>query len=210
MSTKLLGLAALACAAAALLATSALAQVVREADTYSLAGVLDEWNPADDFSFSSRGNQILFANIDSEFFQVRGRRGGDHGEEDEGHEPGAGGSGGHEEGDGCEDEEGGGAAICLQVFDATGTMICWADRPLRPGWQRDPALACPLPSVTGIAGYTLRVSFKGTGCGPGRQGGHEVAAASATSPGEGTPYLMNWSLRTVAGDGQMLSQSLRN
>lgn len=55
MNVRYLSLATLACAAATLLATPALGQVVRESDTKSLAGLLDSaWNQADSFAFFSQ------------------------------------------------------------------------------------------------------------------------------------------------------------
>lgn len=205
MNTKSPRLATLACTVAALLATPAIGQVVPDFDTLSLAGTLDAyWNPADDYSFSSRGDEVLFATVDSELFQVRGRRDGDH-EEGGGMPPDTGG-GEHEEGDDCADDEDSQGALCLQLFDAAGAMLCWADRPLRPGWQRDPSLACPLPSGRGLAAYTLRIGLKADGCGPGAAGETVVA----TDDGFVTPYVLNWSLRRVATDGQLLSQSVRD
>lgn len=213
MNTKLLGLATLACTAAALLATPALGQVVRESDTKTLAGLLDSnWNPADSFTFFSRGDEILFADLDAELFQVKGRRGGSH-EDDEGD------CGGHEtealapaadDGHDDHDDAGGPGGLCLQVIDPAGTMICWADRPARPGWQRDPAIACPLPKVNGNATYTLRVSLKAGGCGPGATGGHETTVIASSSASAITPYLLNWSLRRIAADGRLQSEGARS
>lgn len=211
MNTKSRVLATLACAAAALLATPVLGQVVRESETRSLAGVLDDWNPTDSFSFSSRGNEVLFADVDAEIYQVQGRRGGSH-DDDEG------GCGGHDTAaitasadDGHDDHaaSAGPGGLCLQVFDAAGTMICWADRPARPGWQRDPALACPLPSAQGVANYELRISVKTGGCGPGGHDGHEPVFTAAPSGGPNIPYMINWSLRRISSDGPLLSQSNR-
>jgi hypothetical protein len=205
MNIKLLGLATLACTAAALLATPAIGQVVRETDTKTLAGLLDSaWNPADSFTFFSQGDEILFADVDAELFQVKGRRGGSH-EDDEGD------CGGHttdalaaEADDGHDhDDSGGPGGLCLQVLDASGTMLCWADRPARPGWMRDPAIACPLPKTRGNATYTLRVSLKAGGCGPGGHGGHDTAVVAAAVEGTVTPYLLNWSLRGIATDGRL-------
>ena len=212
MNTKSSGLAALACLAAALLASPALGQVVRETDTNSLAGVLDAyWNPADSFAFQSRGGELLFADVDAEIFQVKGRKGGAHDDEED--------CGGHESGEVVtaaaddhedHDDAGGPGGICLQVIDAAGTMICWADRPARPGWQRDPAIACPLPGSGTPAQYQLRVSLKSGGCGPGAAGGHDAALAAAPAEGAVTPYLLSWSLRRVADDGGLLLQSVRS
>jgi len=205
MNTKILGLATLACAAMALLATPAFGQVVRENDTRTLAGLLDSnLNVEDRYTFFSQGDEILFADLDAELFQVKGRRGGgcdDH--ETDALAPAA--------DDGHDDHDSGGpGGLCLQVIDPYGAMICWADRPARPGWQRDPAIACPLPKVSGNATYTLVVSLKVEGCGPGASG-HDTAVVYASS-GESlaTPYLLNWSLRRVAQDGQLQSEGARS
>jgi len=213
MNTKSLGLATLACAAAALLATPAFGQVVRETDTKTLAGLLDSnWNQADSFIFFSRGEEILFADLDAELFQVKGRRGGSH-DDDEGD------CGGHEtetlapaadDGHDDHDDSGGPGGLCLQVIDPTGAMICWADRPARPGWQRDPAIACPLPKSRGNATYTLRVSLKAGGCGPGASGGHDITVSASPGGSQLTPYLLNWSLRRIAPDGALQSASARS
>ena len=212
MKTKLLGLATLACAAAVLFATPALGQVVRETDTNSLAGVLDSyWNPDDSFAFQSKGGEVLFADVDAEIFQVKGRKGGSHDDEED--------CGGHDSGelvtaaaDDHEDHDdaGGPGGMCLQVINSAGTMICWADRPARPGWQRDPAIACPLPDSGRPAQYHLRVSLKSGGCGPGGAGGHDAVVMAAPSDGAVTPYVLNWSLRRVADDGALLNQSVRS
>ena len=59
----------------------------------------------------------------------------------------------------CGDSTSGPSDLCLQVVDSAGDKICWAGRPIRPGWQRDPRLACPIPA--GFTGeFTLRV-FQG-------------------------------------------------
>ena len=212
MNRKSLGLATLACAAAVLFATPALGQVVRETDTNSLAGVLDSyWNPDDSFAFQSKGGEVLFADVDAEIFQVKGRKGGSHDDEED--------CGGHDSGelvtaaaDDHEDHDdaGGPGGMCLQVINSAGTMICWADRPARPGWQRDPAIACPLPDSGRPAQYHLRVSLKSGGCGPGGAGGHDAVVMAAPSDGAVTPYVLNWSLRRVADDGALLNQSVRS
>ena len=212
MNTKLLGLATLACTAAALLATPVFGQVVRETDTKTLAGLLDSnWNPADSFTFFSRGDEILFADLDAELFQVKGRRGGSH-EDDEGdcggHETEALAPAADEHDD--HDNSGGPGGLCLQVLDPAGTMLCWADRPARPGWQRDPAIACPLPKTRGNTAYTLRVGLKVGGCGPGANGGHDVTPYASPGDSQVTPYLLNWSLRRIAPDGDLQSASARS
>lgn len=208
MNTRTLGLATLACTAAALLATPAFGQVVRESDTKTLAGLLDSnLNPQDSFTFLSQGDELLFADLDAELFQVKGRR---TGEDDEGD------CGGHEAdalapaADDGHDDSGGPGGLCLQVFDSTATMLCWADRPARPGWQRDPAIACPLPKTRGVTTYELRVGLKVGGCGPGANGGHDVALYASPGESQVTPYLLNWSLRRIAPDGDLQSAGARS
>lgn len=63
-----------------------------------------------------------------------------------------------------------------------------------------------LPSGRGPATYTLRIRLKADGCGPGAAGETLVA----TGDGVVTPYVLNWSLRRVATDGQLLSQSIHD
>ena len=147
-----------------------------------IAGVLDSDTPYGEFTFKSAGNQILFAEIKSEIYQTIGRKGGSH-ETDEGDEGGCtddhttddggstdtGSTGGcsHDTSDSSTDEGhddcggGGGAGdFCLQVLDPAGVKLCWAGRPDRPGWQRDPRLACPIPEGFEEREFTLRV-FRG-------------------------------------------------
>lgn len=181
-------LAALACATGG----AAQAQVVREDGVKSVARILDGPLGAffDDFTFHSRRPQVLFATIDGDLYQTTGRPAHD--------EPHA------TEQNGCADE-GGPGGFCLQVLDAGGSIICWADRPVRPGWQRDPRLACPLrPSGPSGETYTLRVSLRGEGenpCGPD-------AGGSGTYPDPGPdepdhPYLLDVSLRDIVPEGAM-------
>jgi len=144
-----------------------------------IAGVLDPVMGYDEFTFKSSGNQILFAEIKSEIYQTNGRKGGSH-ETDEGDDGGctddhstgggtdSGSTGGcsHETSDGSTDEGhddcggGGGGDFCLQVIDPAGDKLCWAGRPDRPGWQRDPRLACHIPGSYGEGEFSLRV-FRG-------------------------------------------------
>jgi hypothetical protein len=169
-----------------------------------IAGVLT--GPFDAFSFKSDGDQVLFAEIKSDYYQTRGRMGGSHetGEETEGGCSDGGSSGGMPsetppEGTsgGCTDSThtddthddscgggGGPGDLCLQVLSEEGTMICWAGRPARPGWQRDPRLACPISEE---GDYLLRVALGP--CGPG---GHETGTATESGSGEQPPrpYLL--------------------
>ncbi len=206
MNNKSMAVAAATCVAL-LVAAPVQGQVVRETDINSIAGLLDAFNTADTFGFSSRGNEILFADVDSEIYQVQGRRGSDHDDE--------GGCGTHTtmvsqhvENGGCGDDDGGVGGLCLQVFDPAGIMICWADRPARPGWQRDPALVCPLPFTQSNSSYQLRIIRKEGSCGPGGHG-HQSAFMAVSSEDPGISYIINWSLRRVATDGDLKSQSNR-
>lgn len=180
-------------ASVCLISQAAWAQVDREDGVKSVARVLD--GPAgaffDDFTFRSNHPQILFATIDGDLYQSAGRPA---------HEE----SNAIDQGGGC-DEEGGPGGFCLQVLDANQNIICWADRPMRPGWQRDPRLACPLFPV-GPAGerYTLRVSLRGEGedpCGPGPAG---IGLYPEPGPDEPEhPYLLDVSLRDIAPEGDL-------
>jgi hypothetical protein len=145
-----------------------------------IARVLDPVMGYDEFTFRSAGDQILFAEIKSEIYQTAGRKGGSH-ETEEGddggctddHSTGGGSPGGGSTG-GCTDSShtddthddscggggGGGGDFCLQVIDPGENKICWAGRPDRPGWQRDPRLACPIPAGYEDGEFTLRV-FRG-------------------------------------------------
>lgn len=180
-------------ASVCLIGQAAWAQVDREDGVKSVARVLD--GPAgaffDDFTFRSNHPQILFATIDGDLYQTTGR--GAHEES-----PGA------EQGEECSDE-GGPGGFCLQVLDASQNIICWADRPMRPGWQRDPRLACPLYPVNRAGErYTLRVSLRGEGenpCGPGPGGAGKYPDPGADEPEH--PYLLDMSLRDIAPEGNI-------
>ncbi len=76
--------------------------------------------------------------------------------------------------------------------------MCYADRPLRPGWQRDPRLACPLPATRHPVTYTLRVALRGEeeSCGQ--------TAVYPPAPGQPRPYLLDVSLRGIAPTGPLL------
>lgn len=168
-------------------ATQAEAQVTREDDVSSLAGLLQAGEGYQDFTFWSRGGEILFADVDADLYQFAGRRTEDH--EDDG-----GGGGG---GTGCEDE-GGPGGLCLQVLDRDGHLLCWADRPARPGWQRDPRLSCPIPESRGWRGYVLRVALRGEegACG-------QTDVYPSVPEGGFQPYLLNVSLRRIASPGDL-------
>jgi hypothetical protein len=119
--------------------------VMADSNEY-ISRVLD--GSCDDFKFQGHAGQILFAEIKSEIYQSKGRMGGDHGE------TGGGCSEGESSECSCDDDSGGGPQVlCLQILNSEG-KICWAGRPVRPGWQRDPRLTCHLPDDDT---YTLRV-----------------------------------------------------
>lgn len=158
----------LACAVYAL----AIASPSLAGDDNTIAGVLSGDLGCHVYSFESYGGQILFAELLAEFYQSRGRSSGGGCEHDEGSltetdlvlEGGMGGCGGDggggtggNAGCGCGDSSAGPNDLCLQVVNSLGNKICWAGRPIRPGWQRDPRLACHL---TQPDNYFLRV-FRG-------------------------------------------------
>jgi hypothetical protein len=182
MNTLLRALAVVAVGCA--LAGVAQGQVIREADTRSVAGLLDATHPANEFTFKSAGGEILFADIDANVYQIQGRGEEDH---EEGGESGA-----------CEGPPR--ATFCLQVVDAMQSVLCWAERPVNPGWQRDPRLLCRLsPSATaGGETYALRVALKPEGegtCGP--------TLSAAPIPSEEVPYLLSVSLRRIVQGGNL-------
>ena len=158
-----------------LLCGAAHAQVVREQGAVSVAGVLHtSTNPSDDFTFRSAGGEILFADLDADLYLPRGSHDEGGCEEDGG-------------GDGCGGEDDGGRfTFCLTVADAGGDLLCSADPNVRPGWERDPRLACVLEQP---GQYVLRVSL----CNPPAED-EEVEL----------PYLLNLSLRKRARDGELI------
>jgi len=185
-----------------------------------IAGVLDEYKPYNEFTFESSGNQVLFAEIKSEIYQTQGRKGGSH-ETDEGDEGGCsdggstggtpGGTSGGTSG-GCSDSShtaddthddscggGGGAGdFCLQVWNPVeGKKLCWAGRPERPGWQRDPRLACHIPEMAMAEeqDFTLRV-FRGQ-CGSPDMNSVTIEAGTSIA------YLLEVKLLNIAQDGSL-------
>ena len=183
MSRKrtVLKLTLLACMVLAL----ALASPARADDDNTIAGVLSANPGCNVYSFDSTGGQILFVEAGAEFYQSKGRSsgggcdhddgtstdtvadsegsctdGGTSGGSDGGSSGGCSGDDGTTHDDGgcdCGDSTSGPNDLCLQVLDESGTKICWAGRPQRPGWQRDPRLACHLEDA---GDYLLRV-FRG-------------------------------------------------
>jgi hypothetical protein len=131
-----------------LMATSSVSQALfgGEDDRKSIAGVLTPGEQETvEWTFKSKGGEILFASIDAEIYRVK--------------------TGEHEtsitaaEGGGCEDE-GGPGLFYIEVADQSG-VICRADKPSPPpGWMRDPRLACKLPTTQVQNTYVLRVGLK--------------------------------------------------
>jgi len=112
----------------------------------------------DDFSFTGSSGEVLFVDMKANVYQMHGRTGGSHESMEMTSDPVV--VTAMEGGGGCSGEEGGPGGFCVQVLDSAGTAVCWADRPVQPGWQRDPRLACPLPE-DGL--YTLRIFLRGDG-----------------------------------------------
>ena len=179
-----------------LLATVAPAQFTRESGVGSIAGTLQKAvDEQDDFEFSSRGNQVLFADLDADvFLNETEDAGGETGCSDSSEGCATPDEG--EEGSGCED--GGPGRFALEVLDVDQTVLCSATRPTRPGWERDPRLACLL---TDAGYYILRVKLSGMG------GNH----AAEDLAGKVFPYLLNVSLRERAPDlpGTDLDQAIK-
>jgi hypothetical protein len=164
-----------------LTALPAAAQVVREDNTKSIAGVLvpiaGDPLPFSEWTFRSPGGEILFASLDAEIYLPRIH------EEPAGPTASA-----------CEDE-GGPGLFYIAVIGPDGAEVCRAERPAPPpGWQRDPRLACLLPSMAKgkEATYTLRVGLLGTG---------EVPQAFY-------PFLLNVSLRGVPPSGMKIRDAI--
>ena len=159
MSRKpsILKLTLLACMVLALALTSP----ARADDDNTIAGVLSANPGCNEYAFVSDGGQILFAEAGAELYQSRGRSSGGGCDHDDGTvhvEGGCSSDDGstHDDG-GCGDSTSGPNDLCLQVVDSSEVKICWAGRPIRPGWQRDPRLACHLEEEDR---YFLRV-FRG-------------------------------------------------
>jgi hypothetical protein len=146
----------------------------------------------DDYAFSSAGGVILFADLDAYIFQNSGRG--------MGHEAAVAADPTHGSGGGCAGDGPGG--FCLQLLDSIGQLVCWADRPVSPGWMRDPSLACPLPaSVGGPETYTLRVSLRGEGESPCSD---TVNYPSPKNPDKRHPYLLHISIKNIAPTGSLM------
>ena len=193
-----------AVAACLLLTVPVDAQVVREEDVASVAGLLRGLSDVSEFTFNARANQVLFATIDSSIYQNHGRnpsQSGGSGCEESGRAvdgtdgescsyPEEGGSCSHDSsGGGCSGSESGPLHIKLELINSAGGRVCHAGRPTYPGWQRDPRLICLLMAEDD---YTLRVLVSGMG--------EETLTPDATVE---IPYLLNVSLRDVASSGSL-------
>lgn len=168
------------------------AQVVRESDVKSIAGMLYGYSPTASWTFKSAGNQILFATLDADIYRMMAG-------EDDGHETTA----EAEPGGGCGGEdEGGPVRFYIEVKDGAGQQICYAERPAPPpGWQRDPRLACVLPATGGAQlTYSLVVGMT-------RQGEEEPHATGAGGGG-GHPFILNVSLRRIAPTGANIQSAI--
>ncbi len=167
-------------AAAGLLGVSIQAQVVRESGAASVAGVLNQSSDfTTEYALKADGNQLLIADLDAELFRTPGGCGGEEGITTT--EAG---------GDtcGCEDTETGPHGFYIEIY-RDGVKVCSAGRPTRPGWERDPRLACLLEDE---ATYTVRVRFVPKG----------------ENPPDKVPFLLNVTLRGVAPDGMNLKDAL--
>ncbi len=161
------------------------AQVVREDGVSSLVGILDSGDTSDEFTFTAASGDIIHADIDADVYELVGRTDDHHElaatEPDDGHDD-----------DGC----GGPGGLVLEILDDAGDVVCWADRPNRPGWQRDAAVHCPL-TEDGL--YRLRIGLS-------EHDPHEhVAELTPAEPlGDGVvPYLVSVSLRAEAPEGNL-------
>ena len=198
------------CVVLVVLLAAGQAQVVREDDVASIAGLLESTADYNEFHFESLGGEILYATVDSSIYQNKGRgESTDDGGCGETHDTGldvvtgsgcpldsAGGTS-HDSSGGCSGE-GGSMHIKLEVYMGS-SKICFAGRPVNPGWQRDPRLICVIPQTTLGAQYTLRVLMGGMG--------GDVHTASSEPTSTEIPYLLNASLRKIATTGQFLKEA---
>jgi hypothetical protein len=172
-------------AASALHLVVADAQVVRESDVKSIAGVLVSPDKPASWTFKSAGNQVLFATLDADIYRIM---------EDHEHEA----SVSAEEGEDC--ESGGPGRFYIEVQDGLGARLCYAERPAPPpGWQRDPRLACVLPYVDGSQ-FTYRLVV-------GLKASHEEHVALAAEAKQ-VPFILNVSLRRIAPTGTVIQSAI--
>jgi hypothetical protein len=177
-------------------ASTVTAQVVRESDTNSLAGVL--YTPSEPVSWGlhSRGGEILFVSLSADIYRAMSSHDHEEGAEAAEEPPSD-----HESG-GCSDDSGGGPfKFYIKVLDPAGDVLCSANRPAPPpGWQRDPRLACVLPSTRWGVLYTLEVGLK-------VNEEHEAAAAVLDEPTP-HPFLLDVSLRQIAPNGSLIQPAI--
>lgn len=195
-----------------LLVLDAEAQLSHEAGAASVAGTLQKpLDASDEYEFDSRGNQVLFVDLDADIYINREPHdnhdttatetmagGGCSTTHDDAEEGGGCGSS-HDEGGedgGC--AGGGKGRFLLEVLTMDQVRVCQAGKPARPGWDTDPRLACLL-SEPGV--YLLKVTLVG-------MGGH---TESADGGGQVHPYLLNVSLRDLAPDfsGMKLDKAIK-
>lgn len=165
------------------------AQVVRESDVKSIAGILNGQNATASWNFKSSGNEILFATLDADIYRMMAG-GDDHV------------SAAAETGGGCsgEDEGGGQIRFYIEVRDSADQQLCYAERPAPPpGWQRDPRLACVLPAAGEQLGYKLIVGMTRMG----EEEPHVMAAGGA-----GHPFILNVSLRRIVPSGTNIQAAI--
>lgn len=177
--------ATLATATLALMAPSEVdAQVVREDGVSSVSGLLTSEDTSDEYKFKASAGDMIRVDVDADVYEMVGRSDDHHemaavvDDEEDGHDDGCGGPGG----------------LILEILDDDGKVVCWADRPARPGWQRDAALHCPL-MADGF--YWLRIGLS-------EHDPHEHAADLTASEPLGddlVPYLVNVSVRAEAPEG---------
>lgn len=157
---------------------------------FERAGVLGGSNSTDDYSLRAAGGSVIFATAASNFFQTAGRR---PGEDDHGGGEGTVGA--------AAEEDSGKELLCMQLLDEAGGILCFAERPSQPGWQRDPRLACPLsgdPAVT--LNYVLRVSYADTDC---SDANYPASPVKKDGTAVSTPYKIEGSLQGAPGDGPL-------
>ena len=169
--------------------------MVRESDTDSLAAVLYTPSEAVSWGLKSKGGEILFASLSADIY--RAMQGHDHEEGDvAAEEPPS------DHGGGCSDDSGGGPfKFYIKVLDPAGEVLCSASRPAPPpGWQRDPRLACILPSTPSEVIYTVEVGLKVSE-------EHEAAPATTEEPTP-HPFLLDLSLRRIAPNGALIQPAI--
>jgi len=166
------------------------AQVVRESDTDSLAAVL--YSPSEPvyWTLKSSGGEILFASLSADIYRTMASHDHEEGADDTAVD--------HEEG-GCSGEDSGGSPFkfYIEVLDPSGDVLCRATRPAPPpGWQRDPRLACILPSTPGQVTYTVQVGLT-----VNEEHGDTAMSSSEMKP---HPLLLDLSLRRIAPSGAQI------